>query len=47
VGRDPFTSPVPLEALTHFQAVYQSESWAAKFGEKVIASAVEIYSYTP
>lgn len=47
VGKDPFVSPVPLKKLEHFQPVYHSDSWAAKFGENVIAYAVEIYSYTP
>jgi hypothetical protein len=47
VGKDPFVSPVPLKKLEHFQKVYNSDSWAAKFGENVIAYAVEIYSYTP
>jgi hypothetical protein len=47
VGTDPFISPVPLKALEHFKVVYQSDNWAAKFGDKTIASLVEIYSYTP
>jgi dolichyl-diphosphooligosaccharide--protein glycosyltransferase len=48
VGKDPFVSPVPLKALEHFQPVYHSDNWAAKFGEgEPIAYVVEIYSYTP
>lgn len=49
VGRDPFISPVPLDALTHFKWVHHSDNWAARFGENdpPIAYVVEIYSYTP
>jgi len=48
VGKDPFVSPVPLKKLEHFQKVYNSDSWAAKFGENnTVAWLVEIYSYTP
>jgi hypothetical protein len=38
---------VPLKKLEHFQPIYHSDSWAAKFGDNVIAYLVEIYSYTP
>jgi dolichyl-diphosphooligosaccharide--protein glycosyltransferase len=48
VGKDPFVSPVPLKKLEHFERVYHSDTWAAKFADdEPVAYMVEIYRYKP
>lgn len=46
VGTDPFTSPVPLEELKHYELIYQSDSIAVPQGDGGIAY-VEIFEYLP
>ncbi len=43
VGTNPFVSPVPLEELTHYELVYQSEATATLAGQKL--PRVKIFQY--
>jgi dolichyl-phosphooligosaccharide-protein glycotransferase len=46
VGTDPFVSPVPLEALTHYKLVHQSPSILGEGDDRKV-TFVEIFEYTP
>ena len=46
VGTDPFVSPVPLEALAHYQLVHQSPSIVGEEGDRKV-TYVEIFEYKP
>jgi len=46
VSESPFISPIPLEALEHYKAVYSSDP-AAVEGEKELISYVKIFEYLP
>lgn len=44
VGLDPFTSPIPLEALTEYELIHSSPSTAAQRDSRTI-SYVEVFEY--
>jgi len=46
VGSNPFTSPVPLEELEHYNLIYKSPNTAVTWGNRTI-SYVEIFEYSP
>ncbi len=47
VGTSPFSSPVPLEKLTHYQEVYKSPS-GVSYNDKITNSSyIEIFKYNP
>ncbi len=46
VGINPFTSPVPLETLEHYQLIHQSDSIVYLRGSEAI-TYVEIFEYLP
>jgi hypothetical protein len=46
VGDNPFISPVPLEALVHYELIHKSPNPALTRGNETI-SYVEIFKYSP
>jgi dolichyl-phosphooligosaccharide-protein glycotransferase len=47
VGLSPFSSPVPLEKLAHYNEVYRSSSGITYNNEKISNSYIEIFEYIP
>jgi dolichyl-phosphooligosaccharide-protein glycotransferase len=46
IGADPFTSPVPLQQLTHYRMVYGSSTTVMKTGDRRI-SKVAVFEFQP
>ena len=47
VGTSPFSSPVPLEKLTHYKEVYRSHSGILYNNQRTNSTYIEIFEYVP